>query len=236
MKTTHLISAIALVTGSVFAGTMPTTKMVPVDHIYSPIGFDSNDNTEVVLTGFLPNLCYKAQKADVNVDGTKVNVNMKALKYETTGYCVEMIVPFVESVGLGILDKGKYDITVNGNTSLEKKGAIQVAEATSDAIDDFVYANVEYVERVEGTRKVLLKGHNPSDCFQKEEVKLVSNGADTFSVLPKMKQVSSFCPRKMVSFEWEVEVPNTVNADDVLLHVRCMDGKSVNAIFKNTEI
>ena len=36
--------------------------LVPVDNVYSPKGFDANDNSEVIVSGFLPNLCYKNRR------------------------------------------------------------------------------------------------------------------------------------------------------------------------------
>ena len=38
---------------------------------------------------------------------------------------------------------------------------------------------------------------------------------------------------KMVPFSYDMEVPSNLNAAKVLLHVRVMDGKSVNSIFNN---
>jgi hypothetical protein len=78
-----------------------------------------------------------------------------------------------------------------------------------------------------------LKGYNPSDCFELKEIIIIDNGVDTYSVLPKMKQVKEFCPKKMIPFAYEVEVPQRLEADKVLLHVRVMDGRSVNSFFNN---
>ena len=36
-----------------------TMELVPVENVYTPRGFDSNDNAEIVITGYLPNLCYQ---------------------------------------------------------------------------------------------------------------------------------------------------------------------------------
>lgn len=208
---------------------------VPVDHVYSPAGFDSNDNSEVVISGFLPNLCYKAPQHMVNVKDGKINISVKAIKNQRgLGFCADVIVPYVEYVNLGVLDKGKYDIAVNENSQWEKHSKMQVAEASSSSIDEVVYANVEEVVKSDdGSRKVILKGHNPSDCFELKEIEVKDNGVDVYSVLPKMKQVRAFCPKKMIPFSYEFEVPQNLDADRVLLHVRVMDGRSVNAFFNN---
>jgi len=111
---------------------------------------------------------------------------------------------------------------------------MQIAEASSSSIDEAIYANVEEVVKADdGSRKVILKGHNPSDCFELKEIEIKDNGVDVYSVLPKMKQVRAFCPKKMIPFSYEFDVPQNLEADKVLLHVRVMDGRSVNAFFNN---
>lgn len=208
---------------------------VPVDHVFTPAGFDSNDNTEVVVTGFLPNLCYKVPKSSVAVKDGKISVSVKATKsFQGMGFCADVIVPYIEFVNIGVLNKGKYQIAVNEKSNWEKKSNISISEASSSSIDDAVYANVDEIVRGdEGTRKISLKGYNPSDCFELKEIVIIDNGVDTYSVLPKMKQVKTFCPKKMIPFTYEFDVPEKLEADKVLLHVRVMDGRSVNAFFNN---
>lgn len=207
---------------------------VPVDHVYAPAGFDSNDNAEVVVTGFLPNLCYKAPRVNVEIEKNKISVNVKALKAQSgLSFCAQVIVPFIETVNIGILDQGKYLLAVNENSNWAKKSEMKISEATSNSIDDVIYANVEEVVKSDEGRKVLLKGYNTSDCFELKEIAIKDNGSDTYSVLPIMKQVRSFCPRKMIPFTYEFDVPENLKADRVLLHVRVMNGKSLNALFNN---
>lgn len=207
---------------------------VPVDHVYAPAGFDSNDNSEIVITGFLPNLCYKAPRASVEIDKNKISVSMKALKAQSgLSFCAQVIVPFIETINIGVLDKGKYLLAVNENSNWVKKSEIKISEATSNSVDDVVYANVEEVVKSDEGRKVFLKGYNTSDCFELKEIAIKDNGSDTYSVLPIMKQIRSFCPKKMIPFTYEFDVPENLKADRVLLHVRVMNGKSLNALFNN---
>lgn len=208
---------------------------VPVDHVYSPAGFDSNDNSEVVISGFLPNLCYKAPQHSFSVKDGKINISVKAIKNQRgMGFCADVIVPYISFVNIGVLDKGKYDIAVNEDSQWEKRSKMVVAEASSNSIDEAIFANVEEVVKPEdGSRIVILKGHNPSDCFELKGIEVKDNGVDVYSVLPKMKQIRAFCPKKMIPFSYEFEVPQNLDADKVLLHVRVMDGRSVNAFFNN---
>lgn len=209
-------------------------SVVPVDHVYSPAGFDSNDNSEIVITGYLPNLCYKAPSSSVEIKNGKINVSVKAMRrIEGFSYCPNVIIPYFDFINLGVLDKGKYQVVVNEKSQWEKKSILQIAEARSNSMDEEIYANVEEVVKEEGSRKVLLKGYNPSDCFELKEIIIKDNEIDTYSILPKMKQIRAHCPKKMVPFVYEVEVPEKLEADRVLLHVRVMDGRSVNSFYNN---
>jgi hypothetical protein len=229
------ILAMALIPTMVLASDFKSESPVPVSHVFSPAGFDSNDNVELLVTGYLPNLCYRAPKSSVSIKNGKISIEVVANKKQSgLTLCAAVIVPFVESIKIGVLDKGKYDIRVNENTSFAKKSMIAISEAMSTSIDDVVYANVdEIIREDENTRKVVLKGYNPSDCFELKEIVVLDNEVDTYSVLPKMKQVKAHCPKKMIPFSYEMEVPEKLEANKVLLHVRVMDGRSVNSIFNN---
>ena len=230
MKT--LITLItSLIMGMAHAGT-PVDTFVPIDEVYAPVGFDSNDNSEIVVSGWLPNLCHKAPKTEYTVTGRKINITVTALKYDATNpFCPEMIVPFVKSVSVGVLDKGKYEITVNSQTPYQKKSSIKIDESSSNAVDDFIYANVHYIKQEMGSNTINIEGYNPSDCYELDEVKFVSNGVNTYSVLPIMRKIRDFCPMKLVPFSHEAQVPDTLSGNKILLHVRSMDGNSVNSLF-----
>ena len=216
-----------------FAST-PVEVETPVEQIYSPEGFDSNDNTEVIIEGYLPNLCHKSPTTRVTMEGDRIVLRVTALKYESGNpFCPEAIVPFVQKVSLGVMPEGKYEIVVNPKGDLKKEGLISVAAHNTNNVDEFIYANTEIVEKEMGTRRVMLKGYNPSDCFVLDDIKMIDNGKDVFSVLPIMKQVSKYCPQVSVPFTYEFDVPENLKADKVLLHVRAMNGHSVNTVFVN---
>jgi hypothetical protein len=110
-----LIIAAALLPTMVLATPITYEANVPVDHVYIPSGFDSNDSAEAVVTGFLPNLCYKAPKSTVSIKDGKIAVSVKATKNIAGGrmaYCANVIVPYTESISIGVLDKGKYKVSV----------------------------------------------------------------------------------------------------------------------------
>lgn len=211
------------------ASIVPRLGKIPVNEVFLPKGFDSNDNVEVVVSGILPNLCYKSPRGEVEIKGNDVFISMKAIRNsDGDAPCAEMVVPYLEAINLGLLDRGWYNINVDG----EAAGSLYVSQSSSDAVDEKVYANVDYIEKDAFSNRVVLKGYNPSDCFEFDRVESVDNGVNVHSVMPIMKQVSEFCPRKMVPFEIEWQVPVNLERPQVLLHVRSMNGHSVNSLVK----
>lgn len=201
---------------------------VPADGVFIPKGYDSNDDIELIVDGYLPNLCYKNPQAFVEVDKNIINVSVKALSSDNGMVaCAEMVVPFIHSFSVGVLDRGLYEVHLNG----KKSGELFVEESSSSAMDDLIYANVESIERVPGENRVIIHGHHPSFCLEFNHFEVFDNNKDVYSVLPVMKQVSEFCPLKLVPFSLELEVPDSLDQKRVLLHVRGMNGKSVNSLF-----
>lgn len=225
-----ILIVLALISSPLFAADQQKSVQtkVPVDHLYVPKGYDSNDKVELVVEGYLPNLCYQNPDSVIKVEGNTINVTIVA-NYTNSeeGFCAEMIVPFTHVFSTGFLDKGDYNIVVNGKHS----SSLFVSESSSDAIDDEIYANVEHVEQIRGEQKVIVKGHHPSFCVEFDRFEVFHNENDTYSVLPITKKVSDFCPMKMIPFEYELDVPSDLKRNRVLIHVRSMNGNSVNSIF-----
>ncbi len=233
MKRQASIIFTSLMMGLCFNTIASYQAIIPVDHIYVPHGFDSNDNTEVVIEGYLPNLCYRSPRASVQVVGNEIKIKMTSLRAPDSSACAEMVVPYVRPVSVGTLPAGDYKILVNEGEFDSIKSNIQVAPSPSQAIDNFVYAYVDYLE-VDESGRVFLNGHNPSDCFVLDRVEFYDNKKDTYSVLPIMKQIADICPQRIMPFRYEIQVPDYLKSDKVLLHTRSMNGMSVNTLyFKN---
>jgi hypothetical protein len=216
---------------NVFAST-PTIVPAQIEQVYVPKGFDSNDNTEIILSGVLPNLCHKTPSTKFKIDGNNIFIKASTLKYESDNpFCPPVQVPFVHSVAVGVLKKGLYNIFVEGTQKIAQ--SIEVADAKKGATDDHIYAQVFFIETKENSRKILLKGLNPSNCLEFHRFQVVDNGKDVYSILPIMRQISEHCPRKEIPFEIPFTVPSELNAKKVLLHVRTMEGNSVNQVFNN---
>ena len=241
MKNMNFVSllSLALILGAPisFAAEALVRVPAPVDHVFAPKGFDTNDQTQVIVSGYLPNLCYKNVKSEVEVMGKTVNVSVTTLKDVRPGViCLEVMVPYLEVVTIGMLDKGEYSVVVNGNSpDGGRLTMIGVDQSVIGDVDDHIYADVESIKKTEGSRTVKLEGYLPSSCLQLDKIEAVSNGLDTYSVLPIMKQVDELCPMKLVPFSYEFKVPTELSAKQVLLHVRALKGRSVNTLFENTK-
>jgi hypothetical protein len=107
---------------------------------------------------------------------------------------------------------------------------LRVAKANDLSIDEHLYAIVNDLKIRNG--HLILKGKNPSSCFELDEVEIFNNEKNTYSILPKLKRVRSFCPRVLDSFTYKVRFKNVLNTRKVLFHVRKMNGKAFNKLHR----
>lgn len=203
----------------------------PVEHLYLPDGFDSNDTVEVVVTGAFPNACYSRNDVSVKVKNDMIDIRVTAVAHEKTfpvTRCPDMSVPFKEVVHIGSLQGGEYTVKVNDR--LQDK--FSIAESPSHSVDEHIYAAIEWVEH-KGANNYVLHGWRYSNCIDLDKVKVISNNKDTLSILPVMKQLTDFCPMKMMPTQYPVKLDfSSMKMKSPLLHVRTMDGKSVNTVLK----
>lgn len=237
MRTAISISLIllgALLIPLTQANSAPTTETVVIapEHIYVPLGFDSNDQVEIVIEAQLPNLCYSGPTIQKEIVGNEIRLELTATRrLGPEIQCAQVVVPVAETVNLGVLNAGDYSIVVNGGDRSEMQSMVAVTDAPIAPTDNHIYANVDAIEQVPGERRFILKGYTPSDCLVLDRVDYVYNEVDTLAVLPIMRKVRESCPMKMVPFAFALDVPAAVTVEKFLIHARAMDGKSVNRIF-----
>ncbi len=223
MKKSLLVTALCL---SPMAFAAPSIGLAPVKHLYVPQGFDSNDAVEVVVTGHFPNPCFSRNTVMVDVVEDRIKVEVTALLSADKKSCPDMAVPFKEVVSIGNLQGGDYQISVND--VLEDK--ISIGEADSNAVDDHLYAAIDNLDSL-GGGNYMLQGWRYSPCIELDKIQVISNGKDTLSILPIMKQVSNFCPMKMTPVSYPVKLDvSGLKSKEPLIYVRTMDGKSFNSI------
>lgn len=203
----------------------------PVKHVYLPSGFDSNDAVEVVVTGVFSSACFSRNDVKVKVIEDTIDIQISAISHEKARSCPDMVVPFKEVVHVGNLQGGDYKVIVNN----QLEDQFSVSEASSSSVDENIYAAIEYVEK-KSKDEVVLHGWRYSNCVDIDKVKVISNKKDTLSILPVMKQLSSFCPMKGMPTQYAVKLDlSSMKIKEPLLHVRTMDGKSINSIINMEE-
>jgi hypothetical protein len=223
MKQNMILTALFIVSMSQASAEV---SLAPVKHLYVPSGFDSNDSVEVVVTGMFPNPCYSRNTVSVDVKDDQISIEVDAIRRDTKAACPPMQVPFKEVISLGNLQGGTYDLVVNNKLN----DRLLVNEASSNSVDDHLYAAIDQLEK-KGYSDYVLHGWRYSNCVDLDRVEVVSNGKDTLSVLPVMKQISSFCPMKGMPVAYEVKLDfKKLKTKEPLVHVRTMDGKSFNSI------
>src|SRR4051812_31719710 len=104
------ISAWSSVRPTVEVLTPGTLNVIP-DRVFAPLGFDDNDNIQIVLDGQLADTCYKLGPTHVRIDQAthKILVRQSAFYY-SGAWCAEVRIPYVQTVNLGILPAGNYEI------------------------------------------------------------------------------------------------------------------------------
>ncbi|MCR9203079.1 MAG: hypothetical protein NXH75_00770 [Halobacteriovoraceae bacterium] len=210
----------------------PVEKPIPVTGLYSPRGYDTMDSSEIVVAGYLPNGCHKNPKVEISKNGRFIDVRVRSLFYQSNNpYCPEVLLPFVKTVNVGLLKAGEYKVRLKKQTTIDRIVPFVVKNPDGSDDKNQVYANVQHIERKPEEGKIILFGHNPSDCFVFDRINVVDNGRKTITVLPKMKQVSQHCPMKMVPFKYEVSIPKDDDETATLIHVRTMYGDSINTIY-----
>jgi hypothetical protein len=207
------------------------TFPIPVNTVFVPEGFDSNDTVEVYVKGYLPSLCYQNPEFKVQrVVKNNIFIEVEARINSIPGMaCPEVIVPYEMPIRLGQLKSGKYNLVFNYQTPYKKVIQVRVDRALSAQIDDYLYALVEDVQYLDNGL-LEISGYNPSSCFALDKVEIYHNHKDTYSILPKLKMVSSICPSVLVPFKYRIRFKHVLSEQEVLLHIRTMNGHALNKV------
>ncbi len=101
-------------------------KVIGVNDVYVPSGFDSRSDAFIVANGWFPHSCYKLKATDVE----HVSANLHQVKIVATvteGLCLTVIIPFHREVQLGKLAVGEHKVRMlNGDgTYMDKTLTIE---------------------------------------------------------------------------------------------------------------
>ncbi len=208
----------------------------PISKIYIPLGFDDNDNVEVVLHGDFTDTCHQVGHTVAVVDEASKTVTVSATAYKYPGkFCIQSITPFIQTVSLGIVGEGDYQVVYKNDKAV--KSSLNVARRKTESPDDYLYATVENayidVNASSGKQALKIQGHFPMffvGCMVIKEVKTVKAPEDVLVVLPIAEIVDNeTCATQPSdrSFEYTVGLQAPFQGEG-LLHVRTLNGTSLN--------
>jgi hypothetical protein len=211
--------------GKILAG----PKLVPVayEKVFVPVGFDNNDNVQIIATGEFVHTCYRQAETKFTVDETKKVITLEPVAYLYDGLCLQVVLPFERVINLGVLSTGTYTIMQKADSKV--MGKLVIKTALRSEPDDFLYAPITqaYLHGEGARSEVRLTGFFPSTCMSMQEVK-VDIQPDVVVVQPiaQMAQRAD-CKAAHVPFEQVISV-DIQKPGKYLLHVRSMNGNAVN--------
>ena len=208
-----------------------TLVEVQVARIFVPSGFDDNDEIQVVLDGQLPDGCHKLAHTELRrSEGSNAIVAVQwARKFP--GQCPIVFVDFSTVINIGRLAAGEYAVSSPG---LDPR-TLAVEAAPSNGQDNFIYANLDsvYVESGDGPIfRAELSGTMTNSCLKWGETKVIDQG-DVLIILPIMiYEDNGQCHVISEPFTKLVPLPDRLPDGRNLVHVRSMNGQSVNYVFE----
>ena len=205
-----------------------------VQHVFVPVGFDDNDNVQVVLDGVLWNSCMVVADPaiDYRLEDGIVAIQPRAMNDGSV--CRPREDAVAQTVDLGILPFGDFDILLPDGNSFP----LLVAESDNAGPDDHLFGLVDYawpstyLDRDGNLAlRVELDGYLSDTCQRWDEIEVdFKNGV--YVVQPKLYLVDGPCVEVMQEFDVFAELPLPPDAGRYLLHVRSYDGKSLNKVFE----
>lgn len=213
------------------AGETPERLKVPIRKAYIPVGFDSNDRSEVVVTGILPDTCHKIGPSHAFVDPSTNRVTVEQEAYRFEGGCMDMIIPFMQVIPVGMVGRGNYEVA--DMTTGKTLGRLAVEEGKNPSTDDFLYLPVTsaHVQESEsGPASIVLVGNYADRCTKFKQA-VVHYYPEVVVVQPIVERVEDRnCGEAFTRFSINVSLEKTLHGTH-LIHVRSMGGQSVNTLF-----
>lgn len=233
----HFTLVFAVLCASVSAGDFVTEIGQPIDRMFVPKGYDTNDTLRVMVEGRLPSACYQISRADSIFDEEKNTIEIQLTANEYSGNCPKISVPFHYSFLLGrIKTAGTY--TIVDLSSRKELGTVQIQEAkpTGPGTDDLMYMPLldAFLVKEGGKNFVHLRGVFPSHCMRYKGLK-VEVQADVVVILPQAAyRPMTACSEDEVPFERKIELPVELPKHSYLLHVRSLGGQAIEKMMHPT--
>ncbi|PIT99778.1 MAG: hypothetical protein COT74_08310 [Bdellovibrionales bacterium CG10_big_fil_rev_8_21_14_0_10_45_34] len=210
------------------------------DHAFVPVGFDSNDNSQIVISGFYPNGCHKMGPTFFTVDKTnkKIVIEDKEL-FASGAICTMQIQPYKKVINIGLLNAGDYTITAKGENEEEVvKNNINVSLAQPNAPQDAeLYADVYDLESKltdDGATELKIRGFLTNTCMKLDRVRAEIQDGNVLLIVPTVTLEGQDCERTEIRFSKVVKARLSDKLH--LVHVRANNGQSLNEIIQNGSI
>ena len=228
------LAVVEVVSNKVWANELgPVLVNAHPDAVFAPAGFDDNDDVQIVVEGMLSDTCHKSGPIYTRIDADKKTIYVTPMAYYYPGsWCAQVEVPFVRTVALGIFPRGSYSIVVEqGDGKFAKMADLPIAVSKNSGPDDYLYAPVTDVEvRTQGTTpKLVLRGKFTNTCMHLTEVKMVNAPKNVLAVMPIAEMGTENCKAEIRAWETTVEIKTPLQGK-TLVHVRSLDGQSVNRV------
>lgn len=216
----------------------PQLVRAPLENVFTPLGFDDNDNVEIVVHGHFTNSCTKVGPISAQVDEATHTIVVRALSWRYDHPLCdaeEMYTPFTQSAQLGLLKEGTYRVSVE--SSELQVSPLVVAKAHNPLPDDYMYAPVDQISVHEdaSTRQqvVTLRGEFepiPRGCLVLKRVDASVSGSHVIVVQPIVEVSDVNCPSTRYPFETSFTLPQFFSGR-YLFHVRVLNGQSLNKVY-----
>lgn len=210
--------------------TGPQLKISSIDTSYIPNGFDSNDQVQIVVEGTYRDTCSKPAGTRFTVNPAAKVINVSAFEYRYSGPCLDVMVPHDEVINLGILQPGRYQVIQSGSRSV---ASLNVNLAASSSPDDFLYAPISqaYLKNANGRMALSVSGVFTNSCMKIQKiVSSVYGNVVTVQPVALLLPTATHCVIGRFPFE-ETVFLKPVRSGRYLLHVRSLNGKSINNLF-----
>jgi len=203
---------------------LPRMERVSAQVSYVPAGFDSNDRVQLMVEGSFRDSCLRVGPYTKVVSAGRITLHLSAYRYDTG--CMDVMVPFSQSIDVGILPHGNY-LIVDG-ASGKAIGRLPVKATTKAEPDDFLYAPVRDINIAYGYTKnaIQLSGAFFNSCMKIKEVKAFMDGDRVVTVLPMAEILPGPCTLGYFPYNSYASYPQGTKGKN-LIHVRSLSGQAL---------
>ena len=204
--------------------------------VFTPKGFDDNDNAQIILYGRFSDVCHKIAQPVYSVDKANHKIYIQNRAY-TADQCIALVVagPYTVVINLDTLPEGSYDVLVaDEKGAYAKVSTLPIASAKKpESVDDYLYAQVNDVQFTTiadgGTTQLVLKGILRNSCLTLRDVKVTKSEGNVYDVLPIMEVSQSNCLPTATLFERTISLGDSP-ISPALLNIRTSGGQSIEKV------